>query len=104
MAHLVDCVNGHPSQRALAATRVAVDDRAFPVRGVEAREDVREEACRISQLASDVITVLLGVSIVFSPFITTHRLQGRPAGPASDQHPLALDQQDVPNMAAVFER
>jgi hypothetical protein len=48
--------------------------------------------------------VLLGVSIVFSPFITTHRLQGRPAGPASDQHPLALDQQDVPNMAAVFER
>lgn len=101
---LVLGVDRQPCELAFQAPRVVVHDGAIPVSGSEQREDVGEKQSSVGELASDVVRRLLRVAVVIDPFVSAHRVEGRPLAPPRRQHPLPLDEEHISDVAAVLQR
>jgi hypothetical protein len=54
-------------------------------------------------LAGDISGVLVGVAVVLGPFVTTDRVERGPIDTPGGEHPLALDEQHVLEVTAVFQ-
>lgn len=80
-----------------------VDDRAVPVIGGQSCKDIAEQLCRIGELAGNILGLLVGIPVVDSPLIAPRWGAIRPIYPAGREHPFALYEQHVPQVAAVLQ-
>ncbi len=58
----------------------------------------------VGELPGDGVGVLVRVAVVLDALVAAHGLERRTVRAPGGQHPLALDEQDVSHVAAVFER
>jgi hypothetical protein len=103
VAGLVLGVDGNPPQGPLGLPGVAVQHGALPVGAAEPGQHVGEEAGRVAELAGDVGGVLRGVAVIVDPLVPAHRRDRRPFDPPGGDDPLALYEEDVPQMARVLQ-
>ena len=103
MTDLVQSVHGHPAKRPAEPLGIVVHDAPTPVFGRQAREVIREQVCRLTELARDSSWVLLGVAVVLDALVASHRLEGRVIYAARRKHSFTLNEQHVTHVAAVLK-
>ena len=103
MTDLVDGVDRYPSQRTLGPLGVIVNYASVPFITAQSVEHMGEHLRSISELAGNVMRILFGVAIMVDSLVAAHRVLRRPIHPPGQQHPLALDQEHIPQVAAVLD-
>jgi len=103
VAHLVHCVDGYPSQRALGPCRVVVHHSPLPIIWAQAGEHIGEQVRRVGQLPRHGCGFLLGVAVMFDSLVSAHWVERWSISMPSGEHPLSLHEQHVAEVARVLE-
>lgn len=99
----MDRVAPKPEHGALAGLREVVDAAPLPLCLVETLERPGEQLRRHFELAADIVGFLGGVARQARPLLAVHRSEARAVLDKGEVHVFALYEEDVANMACIFE-